>query len=519
MKLKKEILTALGVRSDRADRFLRPLNDELPAAHIDTPLRVAHFLAQVLHESGKLTCVEENLNYSAEALLRVFPSYFTPAQASEYARKPPLIGSRVYANRMGNGDEASGDGYRYRGRGLIQLTGKNNYRAFSQRIGADVVAHPELVADTYALHSALYYWTENHINALADLDDVRAVTRRVNGGLNGLSDRMALLDQAKKLLVVEPSALSPEEITHTVEATQLNLRSAPRVSAATWLATLGQGTPVADLGDTTVDGWSHVRVAVNNRLIEGFVASRYLKAVSPAAIEEITPPPVPTLPAAHMQERRRDITRKRDGGRAYPLGETRMPRRRGSRIDTLVRNLLRITAYLDCEKTAHQRYQPQGGTTYCNIYAYDYCYLAGVYLPRVWWTALALQALREGNEVKVRYGDTVREINANGLYNWLEDFGPSFDWQRVLTLDELQAAANNGAVCMIVAQHRDLNRSGHIAAVLPEHKNISAERNTTGEVTQPVQSQAGRRNFRASTTAGRWWTGSQFRAFGFWRHG
>ena len=132
MDLRKETLLELGVRSDRADKYLEALNQTLQMGGINTPLRITHFLAQVLHESAKLRWVEENLNYSEEALLRVFGKYFTQAQARRYARKPRLIGSRVYANRMGNGNEASGDGYRYRGRGLIQLTGKNNYRAFSR---------------------------------------------------------------------------------------------------------------------------------------------------------------------------------------------------------------------------------------------------------------------------------------------------------------------------------------------------------------------------------------------------
>ena len=518
MRVKKAILTGLGVKSERADKYLRPLNNALAAHAIDTPLRVAHFLAQVLHESGKLRWVKENLNYSAEALLRVFPRYFTRGQAQEYARKPQHIGNRVYANRMGNGNEASGDGYRYRGRGLIQLTGKNNYRSFSDWINDDVVAAPDLVADQYAVHSAVFYWVENNINALADRDDVRAVTRRINGGLNGLSDRMALLDEAKRLLAQEMLSLTPEDVTHTVSATQLNIRREPRVAASTWLATLSQGTPVIKLGNASVRGWSHVRVVVDGRPLEGFVASRYLKAVSQVEVADVVTPVVDTLPLVHLQEGRRDITRNRDGGRAYPLGESGMPKRRGMQESARVRSLLTIVDYLNSESPRHKRYRSKRNVTYCNIYAYDYCYLAEAYLPRVWWAPRALQALREGSDVTVRYADTVRELNANALYDWLEDFGPSFGWQRVWDLDELQAAANNGEVCVIVGQRHDLNSSGHIAAVIPEQDTLTAKRNAVSEVLQPVQSQAGRSNVRASTAPGRWWLGTQFRAYSLWRH-
>jgi predicted chitinase len=518
MELSKETLVGLGVRSDRADKYLEALNQALQAGGIDTPLRIAHFLAQVLHESAKLRWVEENLNYSAEALLKVFGKYFTRAQAQRYARKPRLIGSRVYANRMGNGDEASGDGYRYSGRGLIQLTGKNNYRAFSRWMEDDVVEHPELVADRYAVHSAVYYWTSHDINAPADLDDVRTVTRKINGGLNGLSDRMDLLEKAKQLLSVEAPALSLEEVSHEVTATQLNLRSQPRVSPSTWLGTLDQGMQVVKLGRAAVPGWSRVRALLNGSLTEGFVASRHLKPVPRGAEVVSRIPEVESLPSVHMKQARRDITRERDGGRAYPLGEGNMPRRRGGGVEVQVRGLLSILDFLNCENPGHLRYQPKRGTTYCNIYAYDYCYLANIYLPRVWWADRALTSIRAGGNAEVRYADTVRELNANALYDWFGDFGTAFGWKRVMNIDELQAAANNGEACIIVGQHNDLNRSGHIAVVAPEQQGLAAKRSASGEVKVPVQSQAGRNNFRCSTAPGRWWAGAQFRSFSFWRH-
>ena len=180
MSIKKNHLTALGVRDADADKYLSDLNLLMQEYQIDTELRIAHFLAQVLHESVHMKTVKENLNYSEQALLRVFRKYFTPAQAKQYARKPKKIASRVYGGRMGNGDESTGDGWRYRGRGLIQLTGKSNYKKFSQWVGDDVEAQPDLVATDYAVHSAVYYWTSRDLNRYADQDDVKKITQAGN---------------------------------------------------------------------------------------------------------------------------------------------------------------------------------------------------------------------------------------------------------------------------------------------------------------------------------------------------
>lgn len=283
MRLTKAVLTGLGVTSERADKYLAALNEALAAHAIDTPLRVAHFLAQVLHESGKMRWVEENLNYSADGLRAVFSKYFNDAEAREYARNPERIANRTYGNRMGNGDEASGDGYRYRGRGLIQLTGKDNYRAFSDWIhDDDVVSNPDLVADKYAVHSAVYYWSENNINRIADRDDVRGVTKAINGGLKGLDDRMELLQKAKQLIDEESRKQTPEAI-YTVIPRELNLRREPRVATSTWMAALPQGAQVTMIGDAAVNGWSQIRATVNGQTMEGFVASRYLQALSQTA--------------------------------------------------------------------------------------------------------------------------------------------------------------------------------------------------------------------------------------------
>ncbi len=161
---------------------------------ITTNLRLAHFLAQCALESMNFTAVVENLNYSAQRLLQVFPKYFKNVDVNSYARNPQKIGSRVYANRMGNGDEASGDGFKYRGRGYIQLTGKNNYQSFTDDIGEDCVANPDLVATKYPLASAGFFFNSNSIWAICDQGAsdavVTSVTKRVNGGTHGLAERI-----------------------------------------------------------------------------------------------------------------------------------------------------------------------------------------------------------------------------------------------------------------------------------------------------------------------------------------
>ena len=163
----------------------------LPQYNIDTPARVAAFVAQCAHESLQFTVLIENLNYGQSGLLSVFRKYFhTSELASEYARKPEKIANRVYANRMGNGDESSGDGWKYRGRGVIQLTGHNNYQSFGNSINMPIDELPEYLT-TYdgALQAAAWFWDTNNLNKYADINDIVTMTKRINGGTNGLADR------------------------------------------------------------------------------------------------------------------------------------------------------------------------------------------------------------------------------------------------------------------------------------------------------------------------------------------
>jgi len=185
----------------RMDEFVASLNQWAITFGIDSPLRMAHYLAQVIHESQYLKRTDENLNYSADGLLKTFPKYFTPEQAREYARQPERIANRVYASRMGNGPEASGDGWRYRGRGYIMLTGRENYERFNESdvCTEDVMRQPDALMK-FPLNQVVagWFWEENGLSELADRDDCDTITRRINGGLNGLADRKFILRRLKK---------------------------------------------------------------------------------------------------------------------------------------------------------------------------------------------------------------------------------------------------------------------------------------------------------------------------------
>jgi putative chitinase len=174
-----------------ADRWVEALNETCEEFAIDTPFRIAGFLSNVAHESAGFKFVRENLNYSAASLMRVWPSRFPNLEvAQRYAMQPEKIANRAYADRMGNGDEASGDGAKFLGRGLIQLTGKNNYVAYSLACDNEALQHPEIVEQPkYAAESAGWFWNVNRLNTLADAQDVGGMCRRINGGYNGLDDR------------------------------------------------------------------------------------------------------------------------------------------------------------------------------------------------------------------------------------------------------------------------------------------------------------------------------------------
>jgi putative chitinase len=186
------------------DAVLAQIPETAAKFNITNNLRLAHFLSQCGHESGGFKAVSENLNYSADGLKKIFGKYFPGNLNESYAKQPEKIASRVYGNRMGNGDEASKEGYKFRGRGYIQLTGKANYTKFTQFIGEDCVSNPDLVATKYPLASAAFFFDSNKLWAICDrgADDatVTSVTKRVNGGTLGLSDRIKHFKEYYNLL-------------------------------------------------------------------------------------------------------------------------------------------------------------------------------------------------------------------------------------------------------------------------------------------------------------------------------
>jgi putative chitinase len=194
--MNSEQLTKLGIGQE----WLEPLNDTFEKYQINTPKRQACFIGQTMHESGAYKFLRENLNYSAKALMNTWPSRFPDMDTAEkYERNPEKIANKVYGGRMGNTEE--GDGAKYIGRGLIQLTGKENYKNCSDAIGVDLVANPDLLSDPqYAALSAGWFWNKRNLNASSDLMDIVGMTKKINGGVIGLEDRKAKINKVLDIL-------------------------------------------------------------------------------------------------------------------------------------------------------------------------------------------------------------------------------------------------------------------------------------------------------------------------------
>jgi len=193
-------------RAQDPESWAESMANVFPTYEINTPHRIAAFLAQCGHESGGWTVFEENLNYSAQGLNSIFKKYFPTLEAAAvFARKPEMIANKIYANRMGNGGPETGDGYKYRGRGPIQLTGKDNYRAFSKEMFDDwenLFENPDWVTSDrdFALMSAIWFWNKNKLNVQADAGDIKLMTKKINGGYIGLEDRIKHYNEAIHLL-------------------------------------------------------------------------------------------------------------------------------------------------------------------------------------------------------------------------------------------------------------------------------------------------------------------------------
>jgi putative chitinase len=191
-------LLALGIDG----KWTEALNNTFEKYGIDTPKRQAAFIGQCMHESAGFKTLEENLNYSAKALMATWPSRFPNEEvANQYARQPEKIANKVYGGRMGNADESSGEGWKYRGRGIKQLTGKENYERCGSSLGVDLVSNPDLLLDPkYAALSAGWFWNKHNLNDLADKADIETMTKRINGGLLGLDARKAAIAKVESIL-------------------------------------------------------------------------------------------------------------------------------------------------------------------------------------------------------------------------------------------------------------------------------------------------------------------------------
>lgn len=195
----QQLLQILPNAGRQAGVFVPALNTAMNRYGIVGTPRAAAFIAQVGHESGQLTRLVENLNYSADGLMKTWPSRFDLVRATAAARNPEQIANIVYAGRIGNA--APGDGWKYRGRGLIQVTGKTNYADCGEALGLDLINQPELLEQPqYAAMSAAWFWSANGLNTLADAGDLTKITQRINGGTNGMADRQALYDKALEVL-------------------------------------------------------------------------------------------------------------------------------------------------------------------------------------------------------------------------------------------------------------------------------------------------------------------------------
>ena len=201
--LSEKQLAELIPKNPYVEHWHHAMEQCLPDYDINTPRRIAAFVAQCAHESGGFRFLTENLNYRAESLVKTWPKYFNTSNAGSYARNPQRIANRAYANRMGNGDEASGDGWRFCGRGLIQLTGRSNYQSFADSIETDINDIPDYLATFEgAVQSACWFWETNNLNKWADLGDIVTLTKRINGGTLGLDDRMKHYTHALHVLGV-----------------------------------------------------------------------------------------------------------------------------------------------------------------------------------------------------------------------------------------------------------------------------------------------------------------------------
>lgn len=314
-----------------------------------------------------------------------------------------------------------------------------------------------------------------------------------------------------------PSAKGPKMRVDTMTS-PLRLRSEPKISkplTKNVLADLPDGWPVRAFTGDVINGFIEIEVRLDGTLFRGFSSADFLvKDATTTEPEEFDV----LFPAVSMPRKKGTVTKRTQIAGAHSLNEKNMPTRKGDTPDELREELAAIIRYLEPAKKSHKRYQPRSGLTFCNIYAHDYCMLGGVYLPRVWWNDKALIQIAKGTVPEPRYGKSIREMRANDLFRWLRDYGPQHGWVRARSTTELQNNANRGAVSVIVARRKQDGRSGHIVAVVPETDKHHAKRLSNGEVSSPLQSQAGSVNFNYGTGRSGWWRAARFAEFAMWYH-
>jgi hypothetical protein len=352
-----------------------------------------------------------------------------------------------------------------------------------------------------------------------------------------LSKTVALAGASPSILAEPAPGTAPVPPPTPVEATgplyevdvrdsPLRLRSEPKVDDSditnNVIARLPDGHIVQAVTNKKVNGFLEVETSLLGAHHRGFASAQFLKlAPGIEAVPVATPvlePPTSGIVAVTMPRAPGTVTKRTAPAGAHSLNEPNQPGREGTTPDELRAELAAIIDWLAVDKPAHLRYQPHSGLTFCNIYAHDYCALAGVYLPRVWWTPGAIEALTQGQDIQPRFGQTIDEQRANDLFRWLRDFGLRFGWRQTGTLTKLQLEVNQGAIGLIVARRREDGKSGHIVAVVPETEDQRARRNAAGDVIAPLQSQAGRSNFRYGTGRLDWWKGNEFADSAFWLH-
>jgi hypothetical protein len=311
-----------------------------------------------------------------------------------------------------------------------------------------------------------------------------------------------------------------------VEDQPLRLRSEPKISkpdaTANVIARLPDGHLVRLVSGKRADKFLEVETSLHGAHFRGFAASEFLKPVDDAAdIPVVTPettPPTTGIVAVLAPRRNGSVTKRTAIAGAHSLNETNQPGRKGTTPQELRTELAAIVDYLKVDKPSHLRYQPRDGATFCNIYVHDFCHLAGAYIPRVWWTPDAIERLAQGLTVEPRLGSTIDEQRANDLFRWLNAFGARFGWRQTSTLTKLQTEVNAGALGLIVARRKIDGKSGHIVMVVPETDVEVAKRDAAGQVIAPLQSQAGRENFRYGFGKPNWWKGEDFAESAFWIH-